>query len=129
MKIVINNCYGGFSLNPLGLLRLAELKDFPTLYFTQGCYKNKKIIPLEEAIKGNDLFVLAYTDIEYKNLFSEDDYERNDKHLVQVVEELGKKADGRLAELKIVEIPDNVKWNISYYDGMETVEEEHQSWS
>jgi hypothetical protein len=54
---------------------------------------------------------------------------RNDPILVQVVEELGKKANGSYSDLKIVEIPDDVEWYIHDYDGMETVHEEHRSWN
>jgi hypothetical protein len=55
--------------------------------------------------------------------------ERNDPILVQVVKELGKKANGDYADLKIVEIPDDVEWYISDYDGLETVHEKHRSWN
>ena len=54
---------------------------------------------------------------------------RADPLLVQVVEELGDKANGSHAKLKIVEIPDGVKWEIDQYDGMESVDEVHRSWS
>ena len=57
------------------------------------------------------------------------DIPRNDPILVQVVEELGKQADGELASLKIVEIPDYVNWEIENYDGCETVREVHRSWN
>lgn len=57
------------------------------------------------------------------------DEERADPKLVACVETLGsEKASGKLAELKVVEIPDNVDWEISDCDGMETVEEVHNSW-
>jgi hypothetical protein len=61
--------------------------------------------------------------------FSDSDLCRADPLLVQVVEELGEFADGRHAELKIVEIPDDVKWQIDEYDGLEWVAEKHRTWS
>lgn len=41
---------------------------------------------------------------------------------------MGKKASGKCAELKVIEIPDGVDWEIDDYDGIETVHEKHRSW-
>ena len=54
--------------------------------------------------------------------------ERNNPHLVQVVEEMGDLANTRYSELKVVEIPDNILWNIHDYDGYEHIEEVHRTW-
>ena len=54
--------------------------------------------------------------------------ERNDPNLVQVVQELGVDAETLYSELKIVEVPDDVKWHIHEYDGMEHVAEDHRTW-
>jgi hypothetical protein len=53
---------------------------------------------------------------------------RDDEVLVKIVEELGTKANGFYSELKIVEIPDDVKWCIEECDGREWVSEEHRTW-
>jgi len=58
----------------------------------------------------------------------DNDIPRDDLDLIKVVEELGDKANGCCAELKIVEIPDNIKWEINEYDGSETIDECHRSW-
>lgn len=57
------------------------------------------------------------------------DIERNNQYLVRVVEELGDEANGRFAELKVVDIPDEVEWQIDEYDGLEWVAEKHRTWS
>jgi hypothetical protein len=54
---------------------------------------------------------------------------RSHPDLVFVVEKLGKKSWGDYAELKIVDVPDDVKWEIDDYDGMETIHECHKTWS
>jgi len=54
---------------------------------------------------------------------------RDDPYLVRVVEDLGEKADGSFANLKIVEIPADVNWEIGEYDGVEWVAEVHRTWS
>jgi hypothetical protein len=48
--------------------------------------------------------------------------------LIEVIEELGDAANGDCAELAIVEIPDDVEWEISEYDGREHVAEKHRTW-
>ena len=57
-----------------------------------------------------------------------DDIKRDDPVLVQVVQDLGKAANGSFANLKIVEIPSNVKWEIQEYDGAEWVSEKDKTW-
>lgn len=54
---------------------------------------------------------------------------RDDERLIKVVEKLGDRANGACAELKIVEIPDYVDWEIDEYDGLESVDEAHRSWN
>jgi hypothetical protein len=53
---------------------------------------------------------------------------RDDAHLIAVVELMGSAADGEYADLKIVEIPDDVNWYIEEYDGCEWVAERHRTW-
>jgi len=49
--------------------------------------------------------------------------------LAQVVEELGGAANGHGAELRVVSIPDDVRWEISALGGMEHVSEVHRTWA
>ena len=53
---------------------------------------------------------------------------RTDPKLIECVETLGHKADGYFAKLKVVEIPDDVEWEINDYDGIESVHEVHRVW-
>lgn len=59
---------------------------------------------------------------------NEFDLLRDDPLLIKVVEKYGKESWGQFAELKIVEIPTNVKWHIAEYDGLEHVAEDHRTW-
>ena len=88
-------------------------------------------------IENANLFVVYSTkdlgkETTWKDLkesyFSERDIPRNDTDLVEVVESLKDKANGSCASLSIVKIPDGIEWEISEYDGLETVEEKHRSW-
>ncbi len=47
---------------------------------------------------------------------------------MECVETLGEKSNGACAELKIVEIPDNVEYSIEEYDGNEHIAEVHRIW-
>jgi hypothetical protein len=60
---------------------------------------------------------------------SKRDIARNDPALIQVVEEMGEAANDLCAELKIVEIPEDVDWYIEDYDGNEHIAERHRTWS
>jgi hypothetical protein len=115
-KIVINRCHGGFGLSD----KAVEL---------YGQLKNINLIRQDRAIfakYGSHWYVDEVTDANY---FSYYNIERNDPILVRVVEELGEEANNRFAELKVVEIPDDVKWEINEYEGVEHVAEKHRTWS
>jgi len=63
----------------------------------------------------------ASTDIYYWEI------PRDDPVLIQVIEQLGEKANTRYSSLKVIEIPDDVEWHIHEYDGMEHVAENHRT--
>ena len=101
MKIAINKCYGGFGLS--------------------------KAVYAELGIKWDGYGYLGNGDLG----ITSDNYEayRKDPRLIAAIEKLGeRKASGRYAELRIVEIPDDVDWQIDEYDGFETIHEKHRSW-
>jgi hypothetical protein len=136
MKIVINICYGGFGLSALATKRLAELQGRECYFFKQE-YPNRKYVPIsvEEADKA---FMFHAWDIPNPDSNSDQhnhfiyypmSIDRTDPKLIQVVEELGEKANDQNAELKIIEIPDGVDYEIDEYDGVESVHERHNCWS
>ena len=114
MKIVINSDFGGFGLSDEAFERYLELKgtEFARVSRTFG---------------GADYYRAGHID-EDDHYLSYYDIARNDSLLVQVVEEMGDRANGRYSALKIVEIPDNVVWTIEEYDGNEWVAEAHRKW-
>ena len=109
MKVVINRCYGGFNLSFEAYKLIAKRKGW--IVATNDFYIDYWIPEL-----GKDKKYYCH------------DLERTDPDLVAVVEELGEKADGYGAELKIVNIPDNIEWHIQEYDGMEKVCENYRTW-
>ena len=129
MKIVINVCHGGFGLSEAAILRYADLAGFK-LYMQKESYMTHFYrIPVaeyeviaEECRKSRD-----YTKSN-ELYFTDRNIERTDTHLIQVVKEMGDTANGRCADLTIIEIPDGVQWQIDEYDGYESVHEVHRSW-
>ena len=115
MKIVINKCYRGFGLSEEAVLLYGKKKGLNIIVVRDKIMKNLRHYYLDEVKDGN--------------YFCERNVQRNDPALVEVVDELGEKADGYCAKLKIVEIPDDVEWIIEEYDGNEWVAEDHPTWS
>jgi hypothetical protein len=145
MKIVINSRHGGFGLSEKAIIRYNELKgrDLWIVKDERFMFDTYSLVPPEERVDAGDRGAMApkfwheWTmeqkqewNQKYKDqTFSTSELCRADPLLVQVVEELGEFADGRHAELKIVEIPDDVEWQIDEYDGLEWVAEKHRTWS
>ena len=116
-EIVINRCYGGFSLSRKAFLRLRELHQKDALEETDWgepwCDGSGIREPL--GFRGN------------VGMFCRD-IPRNEPLLIQVIEELGVDVNGACAKLKIVEIPNGMDWVIEEYDGLEWIAEKHQTW-
>lgn len=141
MKIVINSCFGGFSLSRKAVQRLAELQG-RECYFFEHKYVNNEYVPISDPFSETARRYTFWTtfDVPDPNAF-EDEKELYDKHyinnrpddrtdplLVQVVEELGDEANGDCAKLRIVEVPDGIEWEIDEYDGVEHIAEKHRTW-
>lgn len=112
-KIVINRCYGGFGLSKDALKRYAEIK---------GWRYEEKAWPADDHHYHAYVTPTIITDTGeemHQYDFSED---RTDPVLVQVVEELGKKANGSCANLVIEELPKGTLYRIEEYDGNEHIE-------
>jgi len=140
MKVVINKCYGGFGLSHAAVMRYGELKGmtlYPEKHPTYPSLTTYWTVPPESRLAplSNGAFYAATQEerIESNRKYSQQTLDerviaRDDPALVQVVEELGKKASGRCASLQVVEVPDDVSWEIDEYDGMEHVAESHRTW-
>ena len=68
------------------------------------------------------------TGIPPANLVYDFELDRDNPQLVQIVEQLGERADTRYSKLKVVEIPLGVEWHVHEYDGLEHVAENHRTW-
>ena len=137
MKLVINTCYGGFYLSPKALKRYLELKGKNAYFYKQtkyeyrdGIYEFTRIDDID-TIKSS-LFIYCTT-IDYgkvTNTYPESHFKdnlipRNDKHLIQVVEELGEEANTTVSRLTIVEVENGRWYKIYEYDGYESIEYIH----
>lgn len=138
MKIVVNRCYGGFSLSPLAQREYLKRKGKKAFFYEltkyeKGAEEYTRIDNITNCKKWGlhtitkDLGKKCST-LPNKDYWSCRNIERTDPILVKIVERLGEKADGECAKLEIVEVPNGISWTLSDYDGIETVEEEHRSW-
>jgi len=115
MKVVINCCYGGFSLSE---------KAMETYILKKG-WEYKKMPP---AFFNTDFMIKKEQDQEW-NYFDDVEIHRSDPDLLSTIEELGlEESNGSFAELRVVEIPDDIEWELSEYDGIECVAEVHRRW-
>lgn len=142
MKIVINRCYGGFGLSEQAVIRYHEILGIPVWVEHDSKFASMGIthywlVPPEQRVENQEdrWHTMTLEERQEYNLqwrqqtFHPGSVNRADTTLVQVVEELGTAANSRFSELKVVEIPDGVDWEIDEYDGIEHVAERHRTWS
>ena len=122
MKIVINDCHGGFSLSREAFLELRKIgnkyaKEEPDI----GEYWDYDPDGEQRGFMNGKRYDLLDDDF-LVNI------PRDDLDLIKIVKQLGKKANGDCASLKIVEIPNDVEWEISEHAGIEWIAEKHRTW-
>lgn len=101
MKIAVNKCFGGFGVSK------AVYKELGLKWDGYGYPTNEDFGIESDNSK-------AY---------------RSNSKLISAIEKLGvKKSSGDMAELRIVEIPDGIEYEIDEYDGRETIREKHRTW-
>lgn len=115
VKVVINSCYGEFSVSQTVYRYLIDKKGWQIS--SKICDPNQKFIFYSERDK------------DYCCIFIQKD--RANPDLIDAIETIGldNSVDAnRFAKLQIFDIPDNIKWYISEYDGWEEIHEEHRIW-
>jgi hypothetical protein len=132
-KIAYNRCFGGFGLSHVGIMRYAELKGIKVYPFVDRRLADKAPLDTEDKYRPASakeaekaLSVHYCTTPEFSNDTYWSSYDvgnvRHDPVLIQVIEELGEKANGQCAQLEITELPSGTLYRIDEYDGRESVE-------
>jgi len=135
-KVVINKCFGGFGLSDEAIREYAKLKGFEVFGYVHPPHDFNSFVRVESLPKSYLTYWVKEdvgdnpTSEEINNVewLHDRDIQRHDEALVKVVETLKKRVNGRCADLKIVEIPDDVEYEISEYDGLENIAEKHRTW-
>ena len=141
MKVVINACFGGFSLSEKAYEKLIEWgvpvrgyviekRGADGLYKPQPLNNGEVIFDRDLDTYDGEYAKLAKATRQLCGRYWDDWIDKNRTHplLIRLVEELGDSAGGRVSQLKIVEIPDGVDFQIEEYDGFEHVAEKHRTW-
>lgn len=152
-KVVINRCYGGFGLSEQLAIELFKRKNNIEEVFVYAIkeydgeeynlisnieFKDNGRIKEEDCLS---LYVctknLGKITTE-KELYShgaeyllslQQNADREDKDLIELIEYLGEKKSSHIySELEIIEIPDDVQYEIYYNDGLEEIHEIHRIW-
>lgn len=101
--IVINRCYGGFALSP-------EIIKACAKYGNTAAINAIAVNPEHPAIKSITM-------------------SREDPQLILAVQTVPQAAHGPNTKLTVVDVPDDLKYTIEDYDGMEWVAEVHRTWT
>lgn len=131
-KVAYNTCFGGFGLSHAATMRYAELKGVKIYPFVDVRMADNKPMDTKEKYRlatakeaDTQLCVHYCTTPEFSNdtYYSTWDMyqDRNDPILIQVIEELGEKANGQCAKIKLEELEAGTLYRIDEYNGRESV--------
>lgn len=134
MKVVINGCFGGFSISIEALYELVKMKSSAVRKTTLKKWFGddwaediKKLVDYKDGFKRAEYIPVLFKG-KYAYSLKDGDEVRKHPDLIKVVNELGDNANGSCAKLMIVEIPDGVDYEIEEYDGNEHIAEKHRTW-
>ena len=137
MKVILNKCFGGFCVSQEAYELYAKKKGIEIFSYDFRCENSKPTYRKTNA--GSSIFNATFTkDFGDYIEMSDDDFDKyclnlNESHredpvLIEVVEELGKRANSRFSELVVVDIPDGMEYEIDDYDGIETLHQKVEKW-
>jgi len=119
MKVVINICFGGFSVSEAVFEKLIEYG------MTVGGEKEAGDFEIRSWDKGITSMGKYY----FSGIRTYDSEFRANPLLIKAIEDVGiEKAGGSFSKLSIVEVPDDVVFEINEYDGNEHIAEVHRTW-
>jgi hypothetical protein len=138
MKVAINACHGSFGLSPAGIKLYCQKANINCYFFNIDYTKDDKYKVIWSPTE-NPTGALRWQAFSIPNPSEEKDAhkyiikcdfknDRGNKFLIETINELGEKANGAFSKLKVVEVPDDVKWHIAEFDGWEWVAEDHRTW-
>lgn len=139
MKIIISKTYGGLEVPAMVLKKWFEPEAF--LYKDLRVENVFKRPDDDDIIERRDKLYITSADfgetatqtqIQSSVLSKVDigsimENNRQNEKLIKIVEEYMKVVEFHQL-IKVVEVPDDVDWDIADYDGMEWVEEIHRTW-
>jgi len=138
-KVILNKCYGGYGFSVKAHKEYCKAKNIPCYVYVYTCDTNNSsiLVKWDTDDEPNTAFIWYITkdnvnkldDIHDEDMILLERVSREDSTLIDIVERLGKEANSRYSELKIVEIPNSIKeYVIDDYDGYETLHEKVQVW-
>lgn len=153
-KVVINKCFGDFEVSDKIAIQIYKEEnhlDKIFIYISQSLFDDEfRYLDLKYLIFNSDDNNIINRIFNKYDIYLSKEYlgeiinnkdelipleylitgiSRENKDLIHYIEELGsKKCSGNNAELKIVEIPDDVQYYIKNTDGIEVIHEIHRTW-
>ena len=139
MKVILNKCFGGFDVSDAAYELYAKKKGITLYKYTENIDREmtREYTRVE---LGDRVGIMTHyftcdfgkhpdeKSIDWDKMLYLNSEHREDKTLVEVVEELGKAASGSFGELVVVEIPDGMEYVIDDYDGIETLHAKVETW-
>ena len=132
MKVVLNDCFGGFGLSTKALMLYVQ-KTYGQVYLYYLARPTDIVVEyisdlskLPKKASSHDCFVSPNfygkrAELSKINVISDYSISRNDQNLVEVVQTLGDEANGSAAKLKIETVFSKGSWKILEHDGKETL--------
>lgn len=138
MKVILNKCFGGFRPSAEAYRLYAKKKGIKLFPYEANGFNDYQKTTWDKAQESGSMLTMYFTkDFGTRTAGSEGcgDYHfslreesREDPILIEVVEELGKRASSCVSNLVVVKIPDGMDYMIDDYDGMETLHEKVRVW-
>lgn len=159
-KIVINNCFGGFSVSPEIAIELFKIENKLEKVFIYssinegecdsimydyaridnvsfdkfGRFKNDMLMNFEVYLSSENIGTFIKHN-QLKNTVSKylltamQEIDRENIHLIDMIAKFGvDRCSGEYSNLKVVEIPSDIEYQIEDCDGNEWIAEKHRIW-